>query len=114
MTRPESLELAGYHKLKRERVESVERITLKPADVLVIEGTVALALKAPAAAEVHRFQVEIDEPARAARVLAEYRLRGLAPGEASQVYSARRADEYPVIAELGRTAVRVNIDLAAA
>ena len=43
--RPEVLSLSGYHKLKKERVDSVETVSLLSTDVILIEGVIALALK---------------------------------------------------------------------
>ena len=68
--RPEVLELPGYHKLKRERIDGVETVPLSTSDVVVIEGTVSLALATAETVESHRFHLEIDEETRKQRVQA--------------------------------------------
>lgn len=105
--RPATLTLPGYQKLKRQRVDSVEKISLEPSDVVLLEGTVCLALATASATEAFRFHVDIDEAERKQRVLSEYRLRGLGEAEALQVYLARRNDETPVVEGLARAARRI-------
>ena len=105
--RPAVLTLPGYHKLRRERIESVETVSLKDSDVVVLEGTVCLALATAGAAEAHRFHVEQDEALRKDRVLSEYRLRGLTEAQAQEVYLTRLHDEVPVVESLARNARRI-------
>ena len=107
--RAELLLLPAYHKLRRERVESVEQLPVAASDVVVIEGTVALALTTPASVETHRYHVEIAEEERRERVLKEYRLRGMERTQAAQIYASRKVDEFPVVANLGRISVAVSL-----
>jgi histidinol-phosphate phosphatase family protein len=107
--RPDVLALPGYHKLKRERIDSVEPVSLSAADVILIEGTVALAVEIANTIETHRFHVDIDEEARKQRVLSEYRLRGFGETQALEVYRARLNDEFPAIEDWARAARRVSI-----
>src|SRR6185295_343522 len=104
---PEILTLPGYHKLRRERINAVETVRVGGSDVILVEGAVSLALEVANEAEVHRFHVEIDEPARRQRVLHEYRLRGYHESEALQLYRSRQDDEYQVIEGLAGNARRV-------
>jgi histidinol-phosphate phosphatase family protein len=110
--RPKVLTLPGYHKIKRQRVDAVETVPLSPSDVVVIEGTVSLALKTQDSAESHRFHIDIDEEARRQRVLGEYRLRGFAEADADKLYVARHNEEFPLIEGLARTASRIEITSA--
>jgi histidinol-phosphate phosphatase family protein len=112
--RPRTLRLSGYHKLKRERIESVESVSVAASDVILVEGTVALGLETGSKVETHRFHVESDEDARRRRVVAEYRLRGADEMQALKTYDARRSDEYPQIECLARGAVRVSLESIAA
>ena len=107
--RPEMLVLPGYNKLKREKIDAVETASLSPADVILIEGTVALAIEVPNAIETHRFHVAIDEDLRKGRIMREYRLRGFSEAQALEVYLGRRADEFPVIEGLAGAASRVSL-----
>ena len=107
--RPSVLALPGYHKLKRERIDCVETSALSPDDVLVIEGTVSLALETATAVETHRFHVEIDEAARKQRILREYRLRGYAQTQALEVYLARRDDEFQAVQAMAAAARKVSL-----
>ena len=102
--RPAVLPLPGYHKLKRERVDCVETITLSSSDVVLLEGVGALALKTANPAQTHRFHVYIDEKERKRRVINEYRLRGLAEDRALQIYFSRKADEFQTIEDFARGA----------
>jgi histidinol-phosphate phosphatase family protein len=106
---PNVLTLPGYHKLRRERVDAVETVTLSRSDVILMEGTVSLALQVEKETEVHRFHIEMDEAARKQRILNEYRLRGLPEAEALEVYRARREDEFPVIEDLAGAARKISL-----
>lgn len=110
--RPKALSLPGYNKLRRERIDSVETISLLPSDVILMEGTIALALETPNAIESHRFHIEIEEDARKPRILSEYRLRGFGEAQALEVYLARQKDEFPVIEDLACAAHRVSLSSA--
>jgi uridine kinase len=106
---PVTLSLPGYNKLKRTRTECVDKIVVSSSDVILIEGTVALALKTSNDIGTCRFQMEIDEESRKQRVLNEYRLRGHSEAQALEVYLARQADEFPVIESLARGALSVSV-----
>ena len=106
--RPTTLTLPSYHKLKLERVDVVENLALNNSDVILIEGTVALALQTSPPRGVHRYHVEIDEQSRRLRVLSEYRLRGYTEDQALGVYFSRQGDEYPVVEGLAQNAHRVS------
>jgi histidinol-phosphate phosphatase family protein len=104
-----SLDLPGYHKLKRQRIESVETVRVAPTDVVILEGTVALALEPATSIETHRFHVEIDESTRRQRILNEYRLRGLDESAALDVYLFRAKDEMPAVEGLASACRRVSL-----
>lgn len=106
---PLALELPSYHKLKKERFDAVERVVLTNSDVVLIEGTIALALHTPEPVETHRFHIEIDEDSRRQRISNEYRLRGFTEQQATDVYLARQDDESPVIENLAIDASRISI-----
>jgi pantothenate kinase len=107
--RPDTLALPGYHKLRRERVDSVETVSLSRSDIILVEGTVCLGLRTTNKSQTHRFHIDIDEEARKQRVLREYGLRGLGKEKALEVYYARREDEFPFIEDLAPTARRVPL-----
>ncbi len=106
---PLTLELPAYHKLKKERVDAVESVDLTNSDVILIEGTIALALHTSNTVETHRYHIEIDEDSRRQRISNEYRLRGFTEQQASDVYLARQDDESPVIENLANNALRIPI-----
>jgi histidinol-phosphate phosphatase family protein len=106
--RPDILTLPGYHKLHRKQIAAVERMQLSGADVVLIEGTVALAPKIHTEAEIHRYHIVIDEELRKQRFLHEYRLRGHSDELAMDVYLARQADEFPVLERLAAGAIRIS------
>lgn len=108
---PRQISLAGYHKTERKTVADVETIELPAKAVVLIEGTVALALKTPESTETHRFHVEIDEIRRRQRLLAEYRVRGEDASAAMAIYRARRQDEFPVVEDLAGTAQRLSFTM---
>jgi histidinol-phosphate phosphatase family protein len=108
-TRAMNLDLPGYHKLKYQRVESVEAVRILPSDVVIVEGTVALALEPDASTETHRFHVDIEESTRRQRILNEYRLRGLDESAALDVYVRRTEDELPTVERLASASHRISL-----
>jgi histidinol-phosphate phosphatase family protein len=103
------LALPGYHKLQRKTFNAVENVPISSADVILVEGTVALALEPPPGLEIHRYNIEIEEEIRKERVINEYRLRGFDEASASAVYVSRRGDEFPLIEDLSRTARIISL-----
>ena len=103
------LSLPGYHKLRRERIDAVETVSVSPSDIIVVEGIVALGLHPAGSTETHRFHIEIDEAARRQRMLGEYGLRSMSAAEALKVYLARRQDEFPLIEALAAGARRLSL-----
>jgi len=106
--RPLSVDLPGYHKMRKSKVESVDQLELSPGDVTVVEGTVALAVRQAAFAD-YRYHVEIDEAERKRRVIREYELRGMSTDDAVRLYAERQLDEYPLIQEFGRGATKLSL-----
>jgi histidinol-phosphate phosphatase family protein len=107
--RPERLTLPGYHKIQRRQHAAVEDVALSDGDVVLIEGTVALALQPARGDASRRYHIEIEEESRKQRVLKEYRLRGCSEQQALEVYTARQLDELPVIEHLARGATRISL-----
>jgi uridine kinase len=101
--------LTGYHKIRRQRISTGEQLLLSPADVVIVEGTVALSL-ARIFPEAHQFLVEIDEDERQTRVLREYRLRGMSDEAALEIYASRQIDENPVINKMASSALRISMN----
>jgi histidinol-phosphate phosphatase family protein len=107
--RPLTLSLPFYNKLKRERIDSAESVSVAKPDIILIEGTVALALQTRGLVRTHRFHVELDEQLRHQRILNEYQLRGNSEGEAQDIYAARMSDESPIIENLAALAKRISL-----
>jgi histidinol-phosphate phosphatase family protein len=103
------VDLKGYHKILRERLSTGEQAVLLPTDVVIVEGTVALAL-ASRFPEAHQIRVEIDEESRRKRVVREYRLRRFSDEASEEIYASRQIDEDPVIRAIGVSANRVSMD----
>ena len=98
--RTQSIELMlpSYNKITRTRVQTDEIIQINAGDVVIIEGTVGLALSSAVPTEIRQTCfVEIDENKRKGRVLKEYQLRGMSLVEAEGIYLSRQKDETPVI-----------------
>lgn len=112
--RPAVLDLPGYDRRSRRRRDDVASMDLREQDVIVVEGTIALALEAARLPHVHRLFVEVDEGEREQRVLREYRLRGLDDVGARDVYHRRRQDEWPVVEASAADAQRVTLAMAMA
>ncbi len=102
-----NMTLPGYHKLQKRRVESADAVSIKPCDVVLVEGTVALALQSEDGTPAYRFHLSVDEPTRRERLLREYRLRGLTDYDAGVIYQQRMQDEYPVVEALAAGAERL-------
>lgn len=111
--RPRSVILPGYHKLRRETVEQTESVFLTAATTVLIEGTIALCLKAKETS-AFRIHVQLDEEERKRRVIREYKLRGLDAAACLEIYTIRRKDEFALIEESSDGAQRVSITALAA
>ena len=59
---------------------------------------------------IHRWFVEISEPARKKRVISEYVVRGMTTLQAEQLYLQRQKDEFPLIVS-GKKSISCSIDL---
>ena len=108
-SKPMSITLPGYHRLERRRVEAVETVSVLPADVVLIEGTVALALAVPREKSTHRYHLELAEDLRRQRMIREYLLRGCDERQASAIYDRRIADEFPIVEQLACNAERLSV-----
>jgi histidinol-phosphate phosphatase family protein len=106
--RPKNLMLPGYHKLDRRHFAAVENLPVASSDVILVEGTVALALELSTGTDSHRYHIDIDEELRKQRVLREYRLRGQSKEQALDIYMARVIDELPVLERLADGATRIS------
>ena len=100
--------LPGYSKLEKKQVQDVMSVNVEPASVLIVEGTVALAVDTGGYEQVYRFHLGTDEGLRKRRLLREYALRGYTEQEAMEIYNQRMEDESPVIDELGAAAVQLD------
>ena len=107
--RPAEITLPGYRKLERVRIPNVEKIELSSAQVVIIEGVVALTPRQKESAPGRRYYIEIAEELRMPRVVREYRLRGYSEAEANRVYHNRQVDEVPVVESSAVGAVRVSM-----
>lgn len=103
------LTLSGYHKLRREKVESVETVALSGSEVVLIEGVVSLALNVADDIDCHRIHIEINEEERKRRILDEYRRRGLKESDALRLYRSRLNDEFPVVEGLAERSRRISL-----
>lgn len=93
----QAIELPVYDKLRRQRLAGTESVCLHPEDVVIVEGTLALALRAPAGWRESRLFIRSDEGVRRARVVQEYLRRGMSEAEAEAIYQERLVDEYGAV-----------------
>jgi len=107
LTRTTTVSLPGYNKLEKQHVPDVAAAEIGPDTVLIVEGTVALALETEGREAVYRYHLSVDEDVRKHRLLREYALRGCTEQEAMNIYEQRMADEYPVVEQLGKSAVQL-------
>jgi uridine kinase len=104
-TAPVELELPVYDKLALAPASQRESVRIAPADVIVIDGTIALlVMEAVPAGRRHALYVEIDEGERHRRVLREYELRGRDRAESEALYRARQGEESPIVARSAQAA----------
>ena len=108
-TRPTTIDLPMYDKLKRTSRHSGLSLEIHPEDIVIMEGTIALSLTTPQEARVARFHLVVSEAVRRSRFLREYKRRGLPEPEAQNLFAARREDEYPEIEALASGAIRVEL-----
>lgn len=109
-----TVKMPFYDKMRRRRGDTTELLCIGPADVVIIDGTIALSLFGTVPASTsHAWFVEVDEEERHLRVLREYRLRGFSGDEAETVYWTRQRDETPaILATSGLAAQRISLNLA--
>lgn len=103
-----NMTLPAYHKLQKRRVEAADAVSIEPHDVVLVEGTVALALQSDDGTRAYRFHLPVDESTRRERLLREYRLRGMTESAAEAIYQERMQDEYPVVEALASEAERLT------
>ena len=84
--------------MTRSHVGNDETLRIETADVVIVEGTIALALlNAVPRSVAQAWFVEVDEHERKRRVVQEYQLRGMSVDEAEAIYQSRQEDESPVV-----------------
>jgi len=103
-----NIQLPGYNKIKREQVANVASVTINPDDVVLLEGTVALALELPVGDTARRYHLSTPEHSRRQRLVREYLLRGYTEQQAMEIYQQRLRDEFPVIEALSSSAVQLS------
>jgi histidinol-phosphate phosphatase family protein len=89
--------LPAYNKIKREKINNIEKILISKDDIIIIEGTISLGLNITSKNKLHKYYIHLDETYRKKRVLNEYQLRGYNFENASQIYIDRQIDEFPII-----------------
>ena len=97
---PITVRVPHYNKVSREQLRDAESLRIEPTDVVLIEGTVALALLQNGFPNVARYHLPVAEAVRKRRLIREYSLRGYTEEQAIDIYDQRMLDEYPVIEEL--------------
>ena len=108
---PTTVELGYYDKVKRQVSANAKKVSIKPGEVIIIEGVIALNLALnPAPRTMHTWYVELNEENRQKRVLQEYLLRGESLEKAQQHYTERLQDESPII-KATRSSAQHCIDL---
>ena len=94
------LKLPVYDKTSYQQILAAETISLLKNDVVIVEGTIALALFSSTPRDIsHSWYVEIDEDLRQQRVLAEYRLRSHPLNQAESIYQAIQNNEAKFIVD---------------
>jgi D,D-heptose 1,7-bisphosphate phosphatase len=92
--------LPYYDKWHRKNCSDSEQIHIDPADVVLIEGTIALGVIHGLTDAVLTLHVEVDEGLRRALFMREYiDVRGYSERDAEALYQSRLLDESPVIQE---------------
>jgi uridine kinase len=72
-------------------------IQVRPSDICILEGVVALLLGVPSGRRTVRIYVARNETARRAAMVADYRLRGFSDKQFADLYAERQLDEVPII-----------------
>jgi D,D-heptose 1,7-bisphosphate phosphatase len=110
---PVTLELPAYSRRSRDRMARTLEHTLRPGDVVVWEGVVALELARRLGADAFTICASTDEGLRRARFLREYALRGDTEAQAAARFADREVDEHPWVRE-GASRARFHIVQGAA
>jgi histidinol-phosphate phosphatase family protein len=107
-SRPVTVDLPFYSKLKKEQIPSVEQIIIEKDDIVIIEGTIALQIEHKIK-KSRRFYINLNENSRMDRVMKEYLLRKYSIKEANKLYNDRQIDEIPVLKKASNF-ININMD----
>jgi uridine kinase len=102
------LNLPGYNKIKKQKVDSVELLNYSKGDILIIEGTIALNLEASKLFYSKNYFITINEDVRKDRVIKEYLMRGDSLENAIQIYNDRQIDESPIIVKSKSNSIQID------
>jgi uridine kinase len=91
------LSLPAYNSFTKTTVEDAAQVTIKPDDVVVVDGVIALVAGRNFSAK--KIFVKTREDLRLQRFLSKYALRGLSTNDAMELYESRRLDEEPIVVE---------------
>jgi uridine kinase len=101
------LELPVYDKTTHQQISGAEIIPLYKNDIVIVEGTFALALLDSIPGNIsHSWYVEINEDVRQQRVLSEYRLHGSQVHQEKSIYQVRQDDETRFIVNTAKYATQ--------
>ncbi len=102
-----------YRPKSRDREGMLKSFRLRPDEVLILEGAVALDIEYLRQISDYRIFMEIPEAVREKRFRKFYRYKGMEESAVAELYSQRQRDEYPIIIESKAYADR-TIDFGAA
>ena len=88
--------LPFYDRIKRELSPKTIKYTIKPEDIVILEGVPALYIESNATDDFS-FYVECDETLRKERMQADYRWRKTDNENFNTIYDSREIDESPII-----------------
>lgn len=89
--------LPACHKNTQSTLPNVIEVEVLPADIVIIEGLVALSLNTHESIHVHRFAVNLDESQRRDRFIAKYLKSTDNLQEAEQLYLQNRDNDYFIV-----------------
>lgn len=102
-----SLALPAYQKKTRTQLPNAIQLEIAPADIVIIEGVVALGLQSQQTHCIHRYAIDLPEQERHERFLAEYVRRGASVDDAQALYAQRMEDEYSTVQSMLAQAQRI-------
>ena len=109
--KPIKVYIPFYNKFKKVNIKTDDFLIIKPTDIVIFEGVIALNLISKRNYLHEYLYIKIDENLRKQRFIDEYISRGLKSIEIEKLYNSRELDEIPFIESSILDSRIINLDI---